>query len=149
MMIDSNLITVILESLESTDERFKTSIGRIIRLGLDIANNSEEFKEELSTYDDFICHVYVKDLDFNIWINHTDGKLSFNNNIYENHSKEEKIIHFILKREVLKKMFRQKLPASEAYMKGLIEIDGFLADAMMIKNLWLYFSKFFRHLITN
>lgn len=148
-MIDSNLITVILESLESTDERFKTSIGRIIRLGLDIANNSEEFKEELSTYDDFICHVYVKDLDFNIWINHTDGKLSFNNNIYENHSKEEKIIHFILKREVLKKMFRQKLPASEAYMKGLIEIDGFLADAMMIKNLWLYFSKFFRHLITN
>jgi len=148
-MIDSNLITVILESLESTDERFKTSIGRIIKLALDIANNSEEFKEELSTYDDFICHVYVKDLDFNIWINHTDGKLSFNNNIYENHSKEEKIIHFILKREVLKKMFRQKLPASEAYMKGLIEIDGFLADAMMIKNLWLYFSKFFRHLITN
>ncbi|TFG16244.1 MAG: hypothetical protein EU531_07070 [Promethearchaeota archaeon] len=148
MMIDSNRISTILQSLESTDEQFKTSIDKIIKIGLTIANNSKDFKDELRCYDDFICHVYIKDLDFNIWVNHNQQTLSYNTNYYENHSNDNRIIHFIMKKEILKKIFHQKMYASEAYMKGFIEIEGTLADAMIIKNVLRYFFKLYRYLIS-
>ena len=149
MLIDSNRISVILQSLESTDERFKASIDKIIKIGLEIANDSEDFKDEMNCYDDFICHVYIKDLDFNIWVIHSQGQLSFNTNYYENHSDDKKIIHFIMGKEIIKKIFYQKIYASEAYMKGFIEIEGSLRDAMMIKNTLQYFFKLLRNLIRN
>jgi hypothetical protein len=147
MMIDSDLLVIILESLGSTDERFKTNIDRFIKISLEISHNSEDFKEEIKNYDDFLCHVYIKDLDFNIWISHSQGKLSYNTNYYENHTGVKRVIHFILKKDTLKRILRQKIHVSEAYMRGLIEIDGLLTDAMMIKNLISYFFKLFKHLI--
>lgn len=147
-MLDSNRISVILQSLESTDEQFKASIDKIIKIGLEIANYSEEFKDEMKCYDDFLCHVYVKDIDFNLWIINNQGRLSYNTNYYENHSNQKRIIHFIMRKEILKKIFHQKMYASEAYMKGFIEIEGTLADAMMIKNVLRYFFKLYRNLTT-
>ena len=149
MMIDSNRISVILQSLESTDEQFKASIDKIIKIGLEIANDTDDFKDEMSCYDDFICHVYIKDLDFNIWIYHEQGNLSYNTNYYEKHPNDNKIIHFIMRKEILKKIFYQKIYASEAYMKGLIEIEGSLRDAMMIKNMLQCFFMLLRSLIRN
>jgi hypothetical protein len=148
MMLDSNRISIILQSLESTDEQFKASFDKIIKIGLEIANNSEDFKDEMKCYDDFLCHVYVKDVDFNLWIRNNQGRLSYNTNYYENHSNEKRIIHFILKKEILKKIFHQKMYASEAYMKGFVEIEGTLADAMIIKNVLRYFFKLYRNLTT-
>ena len=147
-MLDSNRILTILQSLESTDEQFKASIDKIIKIGLEIANYSEEFKDEMKCYDDFLCHVYVKDIDFNLWIINNQGRLSYNTNYYENHSNQKRIIHFIMRKEILKKIFHQKMYASEAYMKGFIEIEGTLADAMMIKNVLRYFFKLYRNLTT-
>lgn len=147
-MLDSNRISVILQSLESTDEQFKASIDKIIKIGLEIANNSEDFKDEMSCYDDFLCHVYVKDIDFNLWIINNQGRLSYNTNYYENHSNQKRITHFIMRKEILKKIFHQKMYASEAYMKGFIEIEGTLADAMIIKNVLRYFFKLYRNLTT-
>jgi hypothetical protein len=135
--------------MESTDEQFKASIDKIIKIGLEIANNSEDFKDELNCYDDFICHVYIKDIDFNIWVYHDQGELSYNTSYYENHPNDKKIIHFIMRKETMKKIFRQKIYASEAYMKGFIDIEGTLADAMIIKNILKYFFKLLRYLITN
>ena len=149
MMIDSNRISVILQSLESTDEQFKASIDKIIEIGLEVANDSEDFKDEMSCYDDFICHVYIKDLDFNIWVYHNQGQLSYNTNYYEKHTNDKKIIHFIMGKEILKKIFYQKIYASEAYMKGFIKIEGSLADAMIVKNVLRYFFKLLRSLINN
>jgi hypothetical protein len=146
MMLDSNRISIILQSLESTDEQFKASIDKIIKIGLEIANNSEDFKDEMRCYDDFLCHVYVKDVDFNLWIRNNQGRLSYNTYYYENHSSEKRIIHFILRKEILKKIFHQKIYASEAYMKGFIEIKGTLTDAMIIKNVLSYFFKLYRNL---
>jgi hypothetical protein len=147
MMIDSNRISIILQSLESTDEQFKANIDKIFKIGLEIANNTIEFKDEMICYGDFICHIYIKDLDFNIWVNSYQGKLSYNTNYYESHTNDKTIIHFILKKDILKKIINQKMYASEAYMKGLVEIEGNLADAMKIKNLVRYFFKLLRYLV--
>jgi hypothetical protein len=148
MMLDSNRISIMLQLLESTDEQFKASIDKIIKIGLEIANNSEDFKDEMRCYDDFLCHVYVKDVDFNLWIRHNQGRLSYNTNYYENHSNEKRTIHFIMTKEILKKIFHRKMYASEAYMKGFIEIEGTLANAMIIKNVLRYFFKLYRNLTT-
>jgi hypothetical protein len=148
MMLDSNRISTILQSLESTDQQFKASIDKIIKIGLEIANNSEDFKDEMKCYDDFLCHVYVKDIDFNLWIRNSQGRLTYNTNYYENHSNQKRIIHFIMRKEILKKIFHQKMYASEAYMKGFIEIEGTLTDAMIIKNVLRYFFKLYRNLTT-
>ncbi|TFF87491.1 MAG: hypothetical protein EU549_04640 [Promethearchaeota archaeon] len=149
MMIDSNRISVILQSLESTDEQFKASINKIMKIGLEIANNSEDFIDEMACYDDFICHVYVKDLDFNLWIHHEHKRLSFNTNYYEEHSNDIRIVHFILKKDILKKIIHRKMSASEAYMKGFIDIEGNIADAMMIKNMLQYFFKLLARVVLN
>lgn len=147
MMLDSNRIFAILQSLKSTDEQFKASIDKIMKIGLDIANNSDDFKDEMACYEDFICHVYVKDLDFNLWIRHVQGQLSYNTNYYEKHPPSTRIVHFILRKEILKKIFHRKLHASDAYMKGHVEIEGSLADAMMIKNTLLFFFKLLERLM--
>ncbi|GAG83089.1 unnamed protein product, partial [marine sediment metagenome] len=85
-MIDSNDILLMLNSLESSESTFKSTIDKFIRLGIKIANETEEFQEELRLYEDKIYHIYINDMDYNIWLKKIGGYFSYNNSIYEENS---------------------------------------------------------------
>ena len=106
-----------------------------------IANESEDMCDELALYEDMIFHVYLPDLDYNIWIKTTENQLNYNTNLYEVIPKRGHAVHYILNRKTMTKILRQEMSAAEAYFKGLINIDGELSDAIISRNILnLFFS---------
>ena len=100
-----------------------------------IANDSEEMSDELALYKDMIFHVYLPDLDYNIWIKTSENQLNYNTNRYEVIPKNSHAIHYILNRATVTKILRQEMSAAEAYFKGLVTIDGELPDAIISRNI--------------
>jgi len=138
-MIDSNTILVILNSLESPRTSFKVTIDKFIKEAIKIANESKDFRDELELYDDIIYHIYIYDIDYNIWIKKKGTSLSFNTSFYEENSENIKILHCFLTRNNMRKILIRKVPVSDAFMRGLIKINGNLSDAIHAKNLWKLF----------
>jgi len=138
-MIDSNTILVILNSLESPRTSFKDTVDKFIKEAIKIANESKDFRDELELYDDIIYHIYIYDIDYNVWIKKKGTSLSFNNSFYEENSENIKILHCFLTRNSMRKILIRKVPVSDAFMRGLIKINGNLSDAIHAKNLWKLF----------
>ena len=138
-MIDSNTIQLILNSLESSKNSFKATIDKFIKVAIKIANESEDFKDELKLYDDIIYHIYIYDIDYNIWIKKKGTSLSFNNSFYEENSENVEILHFLLTKNIMRKILIRKVQVSDACMRGLIKINGNLSSAINFRNLWKIF----------
>jgi len=138
-----------LNSLESSESTFKSTIDKFIRLGIKIANETEEFQEVLRLYEDKIYHIYINDMDYNIWLKKIGGYFSYNNSIYEENSEELSVIHFFLTKTTVKKVITQKLQAEDAFMRGLIKIRGKLADAILARNLLSLFFTYMDYIAHN
>jgi hypothetical protein len=137
-MIDSNAIVMMLNSLESTENGFKSMLDELIKLGITIANNSKEIHEDLKLYEDSIYHVYIYDIDYNIWIKKVEGFLTYNNSYYEANSEEINVIHLILTKKNLRKIITRRIQVTDAYMRGLIKIRGsdeYMSGLIKIKNI--------------
>ncbi len=142
-MIDSNAILMMLNSLDSSKNAFKSTLDKFIRLSIKIANETEEFQEELKLFDDKIYHIYVSDSDYNIWLKKIGRSVVYNNSYYEENSEGLSVIHFFLTKTTMKKVITRKIQAADAFMRGLIKIRGDVSDAMCAKNL---LSLFFRYM---
>ncbi len=110
-----------------------------------IANDSEEMRDELALYEDMIFHVYMPDLDHNIWIKTRENQLNYNSNLYEVIPKNGHAIHYILNKKTMTKILRQEMSAAEAYFKGLVSVDGELSDAMISRNILNHFFSYINH----
>lgn len=130
---------MILHSLESPKTSFKSTIDKFIKIAIKIATDSEDFKDELKLYDDIIYHIYIYDIDYNIWIKKKGTSLSFNNSFYEENSENVEILHCILTKNLTRKILIRKVQLSDAFMRGLIKINGNLSDAIHARNLWKIF----------
>jgi len=132
-----------LNSLDSSKNAFKSTLDKFIRLSIKIANETEEFQEELKLFDDKIYHIYVSDSDYNIWLKKIGRSVVYNNSYYEENSEGLSVIHFFLTKTTMKKVITRKIQAADAFMRGLIKIRGDVSDAMCAKNL---LSLFFRYM---
>ncbi|MFX0074276.1 MAG: SCP2 sterol-binding domain-containing protein [Candidatus Hermodarchaeota archaeon] len=142
-MIDSNAIIMVLSSLESSERTFQSSIDKFIKLGIKIANETEEFQEELDLYEDKMYHIYIRDMDYNIWLKKTGKAISYTNSYYEENSEGLRVIHFFFTKNIMKEVITRKIRAADAFMRGLIKIQGEVSDAMQAKNL---LSMFFTYM---
>ncbi|MBY9010352.1 MAG: hypothetical protein KGD74_10855 [Candidatus Lokiarchaeota archaeon] len=138
-MIDSNAILMILNSLESPKNSFKATIDKFIKVAIKIANESEDMKDDLELYDDIIYHIYIYDIDYNIWIKKKGTSLSFNSSFYEENSENVNILHCILTKNIMRQILIRKVQVPDAFMRGLIKINGNLSDAIHARNLWKLF----------
>ena len=134
---------MMLNSLDSSKNAFKSTLDKFIRLSIKIANETEEFQEELKLFDDKIYHIYVSDSDYNIWLKKIGRSVVYNNSYYEENSEGLSVIHFFLTKTTMKKVITRKIQAADAFMRGLIKIRGDVSDAMCAKNL---LSLFFRYM---
>ena len=120
---------------EDSNEFNITIIDKFIRLGISIANETEEFQEEIELYDDKMYHIYIKDVDYNIWLKKIGGTFTYSNSYYEENSEELSVIHFFFTKTIMKKVITRKIQAADAFMRGLVKIRGKLSDAIHAKNL--------------
>ena len=148
-MIDSNDILMMLSSLESSESTFKSAIDKFIRLGIKIANETKEFQEELQLYEDKIFHIYINEIDYNIWLKKIGGFFTHNNSFYEDNSEELSVIHFFLTKTVMKKVITRQMQVADAFMRGLIKIRGKLADAIHARNLLSLFFTYMDYIAHN
>ncbi len=148
-MIDSNAILMMLSSLESSESTFKSAIDKFIRLGIKIANETKEFQEELQLYEDKIYHIYINDIDYNIWLKKIGGFFTYNNSFYEENSEELSVIHFFLTKTVMKKVITRQMQVADAFMRGLIKIRGKLADGIHARNLLSLFFTYMDYIAHN
>jgi predicted alpha-1,6-mannanase (GH76 family) len=132
-----------LNSLESSESTFKSTIDKFIRLGIKIAEETEEFQEELQLHEDKLYHIYINDMDLNIWLKKIGGSFTYNNSFYEENSEGLSVIHFFLTKKVVKKVITRKMQAADAFMRGLIKIQGKVADAIHARNM---LSSFFTYM---
>ena len=148
-MIDSNTILLIMNSLESPKSSFKATVDKFIKVALKIASESEDVKDELELYDDIIYHIYIYDIDHNIWIKKKGTSLSFNNSCYEENSENVEILHCFLTSNIMRKILIRKVQVADAFMRGLIEINGDLSSAIHARNIWKTFLACMDYLAEN
>ena len=144
-IIDTKVIDTVLSNLGVSDEKFKSSLDKFFKLSMKIANDSEDMCDELALYNNMIFHVYLPDLDYNIWIKTSENQLNYNTNRYEVIPKNSHAIHYILNRATVTKILRQEMSAAEAYFKGLVSIDGELSDAIISRNILNLFFAYINH----
>jgi hypothetical protein len=114
---------------------FKSTIDKFIRLGIKIANETEEFQEEMELYEDKMYHIYIKDVDYNIWLKKIGGSVTYSNSYYEENLEGLGVIHFFCTKVVMKEVLTRKLQAADGFMRGLIKIQGEVSDAIQARNL--------------
>ena len=127
--------------LEGSKESFKPQMDKFFKNIIKILNNIKDFKDELKLYDDFIIHVYIKDLDFNLWIKMIGGSLNYHSNYYEPNPDNLRVVHYILNSDLISKILMREMTASEAYFKGLLEFEGEMSDVLVSRNLLNLFFK--------
>ena len=127
---------MLLNSLESPKNSFKSTLDKFIKVVIKIANDSDDIKDELELYHDIIYHIYIYDIDYNIWIKKKGSSLSFNNSFYEANSENLEILHCILTKNIMRKILMRKVQVPDAFMRGLIKINGHLSNAIHARNLW-------------
>ena len=140
-MIGASLINSIINMLEGSKESFKPQMDKFFKNIIKILNNIKDFKDELKLYDDFIIHVYIKDLDFNLWIKMIGGSLNYHSNYYEPNPDNLRVVHYILTSDLISKILMREMTASEAYFKGLLEFEGEMSDVLISLNLLNLFFK--------
>jgi len=133
-LLSTKSLNVILDKLINSDQEVIDILDRFIRLGIILIHATEELREEIVDFDE-LYQFHFSDINFNFWIKVSNGKITYKKGYNENNS-----IRIYFTRDLILKIFKEEIGGTEAYMKGLLKINGNLSHAFKIK-------KFLRHLI--
>jgi len=140
-MLDAKHINSVVNNLETYDE-IDEVLDRIIKLAVNVARNTEELLEEIEDYDyDDVYQIYITDINFNFWL-----KLSKRSIIYKKGINRKANYQVKYTKDLIIKIFKSEISATDAFMKGLIKVDGDLAEGIRFTKL---FSMFFKYVFQN
>ena len=137
-MSGHNPIISILENLESSGVKFEIALDKIIKGVVKIMNNTEELKEELMGYDG-IYQAYIIDVDFNYWLEVSDGRLR-----YEKGVNPQALFTITFTKELITKILGEEISGTDAFMKGKIKVEGSLSHGLRYIKLFRIFEKYLR-----
>ncbi len=135
-MIDSKSFRSVLYNLENNDEEFISMVGRVIRFGVSIINNTEELREEILDYDE-IYQIIITDINLNFWIKVSNGSLLYKKGINRKASFRVKY-----KKDIFINILKHEMYGADAFMKGKIKIDGTLTQGLRFIKLFRFFIKY-------
>ena len=134
-MINTDAINSLLKGLEGNDKEFLRMLDKVIKLGIEVINSTEELKEELLGLDD-IYQTYIKDINFSYWFEVSNGVLTYSEGI----NPKAKFKMTFTKKLIINILKGQESGVDE-FMKGKINVEGDLSQG-------LRYIKLFRLLIT-
>ena len=126
-MLSTKSIDGILDKLTNSDQEVVDILDRFIRFGITLIQTTEELREDILDFDE-LYQFHFSDISFNFWIKVSNGKVTYKKGYNENNS-----IRIYFTRDLLLKIFKEEIGGTEAYMKGLLKIDGNLSHAFKIK----------------
>ena len=137
-MSGHNPIISILENLERNGVKFEIALDKIIKGVVKIMNNTEELKEELMGYDG-IYQAYIIDVDFNYWLEVSDGRLR-----YEKGVNPQALFTITFTKDLITKILGEEISGTDAFMKGKIKVEGSLSQGLRYIKLFRIFEKYLR-----
>jgi putative sterol carrier protein len=127
-------IDSVISKLINGDKGVINALDNFINLGISIIEHTEELREEIMDFDE-IYQFHLTDINFIFWIKISQGKITYNKG-----KNESATLQIYMTRDLLLKILKREIGGTEAYMKGLIKLNGDLTQAFKIKT-------FLRHLI--
>ena len=138
-MINTKAINSILKGLEGNDKEFLRMLDKVIKLGIEVINSTEELKEELLGLDD-IYQTYIKDINFNYWFEVSNGILTYSEGINPNAK-----FKMTFTKNLIINILKGQASGVDDFMKGKINVEGDLSQGLryikLFRLLIMYLSK--------
>ena len=127
-MLATNSIDIIIDKLTNSDKNIVGILDKFIKSGINLIQNTEELLEEILDFNQ-VYQFHITDISFNFWIEVSNGKITYKNGINNNTS-----LRMYFTRELILKIFKGEIGGTEAYMKGLMKVNGNISHGFKIKN---------------
>jgi putative sterol carrier protein len=135
-MLNSKSFNSVLNDLENHNEEFLTALDRFIKFAVSKFTNIEELQEEILDYND-IYQIFITDMNFNFWLNVSKGSIIYKKGINRSASFRVKYT-----KEILIKILKREMYGTDAYMKGIIKVDGDLSQGLRFIKLFRMFVEY-------
>ena len=126
-MLTTHSIDLIVDKLSNSNQEVIDILDRFIRIGISLIHATEELREEILDFDE-LYQFHFSDINFNFWIKISQGKVTYKKGYNENNS-----LSIYFTRDLIVKIFKEEIGGTEAYMKGLLKVQGNLSHAFKIK----------------
>jgi len=135
-MLNSKSYNSVIHYLENYDGEFIAALDKIIKFAVNKFKITEELREEIIEYDD-IYQIIITDSNFNFWLKVSNGSLIYKHGI--NRSASFRIMYT---KDILVKILKREMYGTDAFMKGLIKVDGDLSQGLRFIKLFRLFIKY-------
>ncbi|MFX1569758.1 MAG: SCP2 sterol-binding domain-containing protein [Promethearchaeota archaeon] len=135
-MLNSKSYSSVIHSLENHDGEFIAILEKIIKFAVNKFNSTEELRDEILDFDD-IYQIIVTDVNFNFWLKVSNGSILYRKGI--NRSESVKIIYT---KDIFVRSLKCEMSGIDAFMKGIIKVDGDLSQGLRFTKLFRLFMKY-------
>ena len=132
-MLNTKNLNLVLSDLKNNDTELKIVLDKFIKFAVDKFMSTEDLREEIEDYND-IYQIYIRDLDFNFWL-----KVSNNSVIYKKEINRNASFAVNYTKDILIKILKREMNGTDAFMKGLIKVDGDLSQGLRFMKLFRLF----------
>jgi len=142
-MLDSKKFNSIIHELENKEEEFIAILDKIIKMGVNFLQNTEELREEIMDYD-YIYQILVSDINFKFWLKVSRGSIIYKRGINPNAT-----FRVSYTKDIMIKILKREMYGSEAYMKGIIKVDGDLTQGLRYIKVFRLLLKYIKNNFKN
>ncbi|MFX1388990.1 MAG: SCP2 sterol-binding domain-containing protein [Promethearchaeota archaeon] len=135
-MLNSKSFNTVLLELENHNEEFVSILDQIIKFIILKFKNTEELREEIIDYD-VIYQIIITDINFNFWLKVSNGLIIYRKGVNRKSSFRVKYT-----KEILVKVLKREMYGTDAFMKGIIQVDGDLSQGLRFIKLFRLFMKY-------
>ncbi|MFW9867501.1 MAG: SCP2 sterol-binding domain-containing protein [Candidatus Thorarchaeota archaeon] len=140
-MFDSKSFRSVIYDLGANEEVFITTLDQIIRISVNIINNTEELREEILDHND-IYQISLVDLNFHFWFKISNGSI-----LYKKGLNRDASFRIRYTKDIFVKVLKREMLGTEAYMKGKIKVDGDLTHGLRFIKLFRILMKYINNRI--
>lgn len=142
-MFDSKKFNSVIHELENKEEEFIAILDKIIKMGVNFLQNTEELREEIMDYD-YIYQILVSDINFKFWLKVSRGSIMYKRGINPNAT-----FRVSYTKDNMIKILKREMYGSEAYMKGIIKVDGDLTQGLRYIKVFRLLLKYIKNNFKN
>ncbi|MFW9973498.1 MAG: SCP2 sterol-binding domain-containing protein [Candidatus Odinarchaeota archaeon] len=142
-MLNSKAFNSVLKDLENHDGEFISLLDKIIKFAVNKFSITEDLREEIVGYND-IYQIIVKDIDFNFWLKVSNSSIIYKKGINRNASFRVKYT-----KDLLVKILKREMNGTDAYMRGIIKVDGDLSQGLRFIKLFRIFLEYLNNGLKN
>ena len=122
--------------LEHHDGEFIAVLDKIINFAVNKFKTTEELRQEIVDFND-IYQIMITDINFNFWL-----KVSYSSIIYKKGINRSTSVKIRYTKDILVRILKREMSGIDAFMKGIIKVDGDLSQGLRFTKLFRLFIKY-------